>query len=456
MQNANNTLLSDSLSRKNRPVWQVLITFGLTAVFVIASVVSPAAFAGAVQLSDDELDGVYAEGFSVKFDVSAAPVQNLAKNQPSNSSTALNIPTTPTKSSSPALNLGPIAPSPKTTITSTGGNLFSMGNSGMNAVLVEGKSQQFLSSLININAAGSVVPVMFNLMVNINSKVQNATQENNLDMKNSYNIKVPASALSNTSAPVSQSQTSQPATQQLATTTPTTQSSIAPSLTTPTIPTPNSSSSPQAPGAGIPAGLNLNPLTTSSNASLIALPTSQGTTNTSGASSSPDASLDIQPMQMVSTEPLASGVGSGGLNINGAQNVSAPASTSSLPGTSSSVPLGSPSQNVSPITSDTLGSPTTSNTDPSVPPTTGQINGALADNPISIGTTSIAPGTGGTNMVIVGDQAQQNLSSFVNVNAAGSVVPILINFVININSQVNNLSNSNKLNLEDSYRFQIN
>jgi hypothetical protein len=61
----------------------------------------------------------------------------------------------------------------------------------------------------------------------------------------------------------------------------------------------------------------------------------------------------------------------------------------------------------------------------------------------------------GMNMVVVGSQSQQYLSSLVNVNAAGSIVPVLLNLVININSSVGNLTNVNKLNLTDYSRYQI-
>lgn len=61
----------------------------------------------------------------------------------------------------------------------------------------------------------------------------------------------------------------------------------------------------------------------------------------------------------------------------------------------------------------------------------------------------------GSNVVIVDDFAQQYLSALVNVNAAGSVVPVLINITININSNVENLSNLNSIDLRNYYRFNI-
>jgi hypothetical protein len=62
---------------------------------------------------------------------------------------------------------------------------------------------------------------------------------------------------------------------------------------------------------------------------------------------------------------------------------------------------------------------------------------------------ALLAGNSGSNVVMVDDYAQQHLSSLVNVNAAGSVVPVLINIVININSTVDVLSNTNTLNLNN-------
>ena len=72
------------------------------------------------------------------------------------------------------------------------------------------------------------------------------------------------------------------------------------------------------------------------------------------------------------------------------------------------------------------------------------------------GVYSVSPnGTTGNNIVVVDALAQQNLSAFVNVNAAGSIVPVLLNITININSTVGNISNANNLDLQNYYRFQI-
>jgi hypothetical protein len=61
--------------------------------------------------------------------------------------------------------------------------------------------------------------------------------------------------------------------------------------------------------------------------------------------------------------------------------------------------------------------------------------------------------SGSSNLVVVDDLAQQHLSALVNVNAAGSVVPVLLNIVININSTVENLSTNNSLNLQNFFNL---
>lgn len=68
----------------------------------------------------------------------------------------------------------------------------------------------------------------------------------------------------------------------------------------------------------------------------------------------------------------------------------------------------------------------------------------------------IAPtGSNTTNSVVVSDLSQQNLSALVNVNAAGSVVPVLLNITININSTVGSVQNNNNLNLQNYYRVNM-
>lgn len=70
-------------------------------------------------------------------------------------------------------------------------------------------------------------------------------------------------------------------------------------------------------------------------------------------------------------------------------------------------------------------------------------------------TNTVPIGNGGVNIVEVGAFSQQYLSAFVNVNAAGSIVPIILNITININSTVNGLTNSNSLNISNHNFFTI-
>ena len=62
---------------------------------------------------------------------------------------------------------------------------------------------------------------------------------------------------------------------------------------------------------------------------------------------------------------------------------------------------------------------------------------------------ALAAGQGSVNSVQVEDAAQQGLHSLINVNAAGSVVPIQLNLTIITNSTVGNITNSNSLNLNN-------
>jgi len=72
----------------------------------------------------------------------------------------------------------------------------------------------------------------------------------------------------------------------------------------------------------------------------------------------------------------------------------------------------------------------------------------------SLSVPSVAPtGNIGTNIVAVDDLAQQNLSALVNVNAAGSIVPVMINITINMNSEVGSLNTTNNLDLNNYYSF---
>jgi len=65
------------------------------------------------------------------------------------------------------------------------------------------------------------------------------------------------------------------------------------------------------------------------------------------------------------------------------------------------------------------------------------------------------PNNASINSITVGDSAQQGLTSMVNVNAAGSVVPVQINLTVLINSKVENLSSVNGLTLSNYTTLQL-
>ncbi len=80
-----------------------------------------------------------------------------------------------------------------------------------------------------------------------------------------------------------------------------------------------------------------------------------------------------------------------------------------------------------------------------------------APNPPDVGvnpTEFFSVSNGGINIVDVSDASQQFLSALVNVNAAGSVVPIMLNITVIFNSNVN-LSNRNDLHLSNFNTFQV-
>jgi len=64
---------------------------------------------------------------------------------------------------------------------------FTTGNSAMNQIDISGQAQSNLSAMVNVNAAGSVVPVMLNLTVIMGSNYGQVSNFNGLDL-NSYAV----------------------------------------------------------------------------------------------------------------------------------------------------------------------------------------------------------------------------------------------------------------------------
>lgn len=121
-----------------------------------------------------QLDVVANPGSNGQFDIvlsSPSPTQNLPD------------------SLVPAVPEAPIPDTPQAPetpqIPDIGGlTLTASGNGGSNIVRVEALSQQYLSSLVNVNAAGSVVPVILNITININSTVQSLANTNSITISN--------------------------------------------------------------------------------------------------------------------------------------------------------------------------------------------------------------------------------------------------------------------------------
>ncbi len=141
--------------------------------------------AGARVLNDSELDSVYAEGLSFNFDVSLSKMNSF-----------LGDGILPERVASGSVNV-PLGDSALDAQTGAGtqiqfnivpGDASSMllgTGSGMNTVIVGENSQQFLSSLVNINAAGSFVPVLINIVINFDSNIGNLSTVNSLGLDDS-------------------------------------------------------------------------------------------------------------------------------------------------------------------------------------------------------------------------------------------------------------------------------
>ncbi|KKS44743.1 MAG: hypothetical protein UV05_C0001G0003 [candidate division CPR1 bacterium GW2011_GWA2_42_17] len=60
----------------------------------------------------------------------------------------------------------------------------------------------------------------------------------------------------------------------------------------------------------------------------------------------------------------------------------------------------------------------------------------------------------GQNVLNISELSQQHLKAFVNINAAGSIVPVQVNFVVLMNSTIQNLNNNNTLDIQNITNFQ--
>ncbi|MDD5730343.1 MAG: hypothetical protein PHN57_04380 [Candidatus Omnitrophica bacterium] len=350
-----NIFLSRFSTKKPEPVRQGITIFVISCFFLnpfVFSCGSEVMAAQGVELKDEEMDNVYAEGFTFSFDISMPDTQNII-NHVNNAVDSVKAAVKNNFSIIPA------------------------GGQSVNTLMVSDYSQQFLSSLVNINAAGSSVPVMLNLSVNVNSKIENIINSNLMNVANYYNYNynaLPAAVQPQTitpavsavnPAPEAVINTVQPVLNQPVV--------IEPAVVAPAVPVVDQVSS--QPAVTVNAG---NPA--------VNVPSSADIIN--------NANNIINNVQS---------------NINAAQN------------------------------------------DAQTTPQTGAVTPVTTP---SVQTTAVG-NLGGANTVVIGNNSQQYLSSLVNVNAAGSIVPVLLNLVININSSVNKVSNSNNLDFSTYSRFQL-
>lgn len=82
---------------------------------------------------------------------------------------------------------------------------------------------------------------------------------------------------------------------------------------------------------------------------------------------------------------------------------------------------------------------------------------AVDSGPADGGINPVAFSTGNTalNHIDISGAAQSNLRAMVNVNAAGSVVPVMINLTVIMGNNFGNISNFNGLDLHNYAVFQL-
>jgi hypothetical protein len=185
-------LSSSPLKRQNKmkKTTNIFLAAGLIVNICLSSV-----FAGTgVELNDADLDTVYAEGMFLDFDVSFGNPDDILKSSSfspqDNGVTGDDI----VYSDNGNIQLLDPARNPESlSEEASSARQFTFddfkfsaaaSNGDNNVVMIQDSSQQYLSSLVNINAAGSVVPVQLNITVNINSTIENLTNSNKLELSN--------------------------------------------------------------------------------------------------------------------------------------------------------------------------------------------------------------------------------------------------------------------------------
>ncbi len=148
---------------KNRKLHHWLIGMA-SGVFLLGQVLlAPSCFAQMVELlSDEELDGVSAGGLEVLFDLLPVALDAAA-------------------SSGAAAQLGPAAPQGGTpfTISNTVPSVVNTGGGAFSS-LVMSNAQNNLSALVNANLVNSNFMLFMNVVINVNSHVENLNNLNQL------------------------------------------------------------------------------------------------------------------------------------------------------------------------------------------------------------------------------------------------------------------------------------
>ena len=354
-------------------------------------------FAGqAVELSDSELDNVYAEGLNFQFDSFFGSTNNLLKpedikvnktgtnqqnvvitNDPKQQFQLLTPPQTINNQNNPPVN--------------TSSNQPTINNQSATSVGPIAQPQSFPQTF---NQANDIL----NNNNALNSLEGNSGNIEDLGVPSNSNASVPDNILS-AASPLGNNSIDQPVFSQTSApldmnNTPTPTNNLADNLTSTTGAAQQIINTPQS---------QTNTVT----------PTTTTTSNANPTSTSP------QPLQL---DMVAAVSNNGKIDFA----------------------IKDPTQNFTPPQAPTTTTTTTNN------PASSAIDNLIPSNLNSL------PGTGGLNVVNVRDSSQTFLSALVNVNSAGSVVPVQINLTIIMNSQVQNLTNNNALELSNFFHYQFN
>ncbi|MDD5669214.1 MAG: hypothetical protein PHE58_04190 [Candidatus Omnitrophica bacterium] len=370
----------------------VALCFGVQATLVLCG--GEPCYAAAKQLQDNEMDAVYAEGISFKVDIAFGKMDNL-----------LNTAASSAVKSLPA-----------------NGVVYSKDN---NVARVVAPTQ----------------PVTASVPQNPQQVLQAVQAPDPAAVMNSVAAQLNAQMPSSISSPVITSGSIQPVSV----------SSLSPQVGS------SSGAGQIAPQTEVQTVAGVNSLSALNNIPVQVVPSPAIAAQTSVPNSSPGI-VPLPEIPSGSIQPVIAGVP---LNTE-VPVVSAPVSSGAIvqPASTGNVSTGSydpVSSVVIPVSTNGSSAAETmqinTNTASTGPDASGDTN--IATLLAQGGAGMLNPSTSGVNVVVVDKTAQQYLSSLVNVNAAGSIVPVMINIVININSTVSNISNANNLDLSSYSAFTL-